>query len=93
VEQLLFRPDGKFAIMPIFLYQRSKDGNPQHDWNQWVSFGARPEYFFTKNVSLAFEAGFACWVIAGVELRMRRMPACRGASFSFLSRSANCDAA
>jgi maltoporin len=58
VEQLLVQPDDKFAIMPIFLFQRSKDGNPQHDWNQWVSFGARPEYFFTKNVSLAFEAGF-----------------------------------
>jgi maltoporin len=58
VEQLLVQPDKRFAIMPIFLFQRSKDGNPQHDWNQWVSFGARPEYFFTKNISLAFEAGF-----------------------------------
>jgi maltoporin len=58
VEQLLVQPDDKFALLPIFLFQRSKDGNPQHDWNQWVSFGARPEYFFTKNVSLAFEAGF-----------------------------------
>ena len=44
--------------MPIFVYQRTKDGNPQHDWNQWVSFGARPEVFFTKHFSLAFEAGF-----------------------------------
>lgn len=44
--------------MPIFVYQRTKDGNPQHDWNQWVSFGARPEVFFTKHISLAFEAGF-----------------------------------
>ena len=58
VDQLLVQPNDKFAIMPIFLYQRSKDGNPLHDWNQWVSFGARPEYFFTKHVSLAFEAGF-----------------------------------
>jgi maltoporin len=58
VEQLLVQPYEKFAILPIFLFQRSKDGNPQHDWNQWVSFGARPEYFFTKNISLAFEAGF-----------------------------------
>jgi maltoporin len=65
VEQLLFQPDDKFAILPIFLLQRSKDGNPGHAWNQWVSFGARPEYFFTKNLSLAFEAGFdhtAGWV-------------------------------
>jgi len=58
VEQLLFQPNDRFAIMPIFLYQRSKDGNPQHDWNQWTSFGARPEVFFTKYLSLAFEAGF-----------------------------------
>jgi maltoporin len=58
VEQLLVQPNDKFAIMPIFVYQRSKDGIPQHDWNQWVSFGARPEIFFTKYLSLAFEAGF-----------------------------------
>jgi len=58
IEQLLFQPNDRFAIMPIFLYQRSKDGNPQHDWNQWASFGARPEVFFTKYLSLAFEAGF-----------------------------------
>ncbi len=58
VEQVLFQPNERFAIMPIFLYQRNKDGNPQHDWNQWYSFGARPEIFFTKYLSLAFEAGF-----------------------------------
>jgi maltoporin len=58
VEQVLFQPNDRFAISPIFLYQRSKDGNPQHDWSQWVSFGARPEIFFTKYLSLAFEAGF-----------------------------------
>jgi maltoporin len=44
--------------MPIFLYQRTKDGNPQDGWNQWASFGARPVVFFTKHISLAFEAGF-----------------------------------
>ena len=58
VEQVLFQPNDRFAIMPIFIYQRSKDGNPQHDWIQWVSFGARPEIFFTKYISVAFEAGF-----------------------------------
>ena len=58
VEHLLFQPNDKFAIMPIFVYQRVKDGNPRHDWNQWVSFGARPEVFFTKYLSLALEAGF-----------------------------------
>ncbi len=57
-EHLLLQPNDRFAIMPIFVYQRTKDGNPHHDWNQWVSFGARPEVFFTKHISLAFEAGF-----------------------------------
>jgi maltoporin len=57
-EQVLLQPNDRFAIMPIFVYQRSKDGDPRHEWNQWVSFGARPEVFFTKYLSLAFEAGF-----------------------------------
>jgi maltoporin len=56
-EQILFQPNDRFAIMPIFIYQRTKDGNPQHPWQQWVSFGARPEVFFTKYLSLAFEGG------------------------------------
>ena len=56
-EQVLFQPNDKFAIMPIFIYQRVKDGVSGHDWNQWVSFGARPQVFFTKYFSLAFEAG------------------------------------
>ena len=57
-EQLLLQPNDKFAIMPIFVYQRTKDGVPQHPWQQWVSFGARPEVFFNRYLSLAFEAGF-----------------------------------
>jgi maltoporin len=57
-EQVLLQPNDKFAIMPIFVFQRTKDGIPQHGWNEWVSFGARPEIFFTRNVSLAFEGGF-----------------------------------
>jgi len=57
-EQVLFQPNDRFALMPIFVYQRLKDGIPQHNWNQWVSFGVRPEIFFTKHISLAFEAGF-----------------------------------
>jgi maltoporin len=57
-EQVLFQPNERFAIMPIFVYQRTKDGNPQHPWEQWVSFGARPEIFFTNYLSLAFEGGF-----------------------------------
>ena len=44
--------------MPIFIYQRRRDGNPEHGWDEWISFGARPQYFFTKRLSVAFEAGF-----------------------------------
>jgi len=57
-EQLLLQPNDEFAIMPIFVYQRTKDGNPLHPWQQWVSFGARPVVFFNKYLSLAFEGGF-----------------------------------
>jgi maltoporin len=57
-EQVLLQPNDRFAIMPIFIYQRVKDGDPRHNWNQWVSFGARPEVFFNKYLSVAFEAGF-----------------------------------
>jgi maltoporin len=56
-EQVLLQPNDRFAIMPIFIYQRLKDGNPQHGWGDWVSFGARPEIFFTKYLSLAGEVG------------------------------------
>ncbi len=57
VEHMLFQPNERFAIMPIVVYQRLKDGDPRHDWTHWVSFGARPEVFFTKYLSLALEAG------------------------------------
>src|SRR3984885_6035563 len=57
-EQLVVQPNDRFGIMPIFLYQRTKDGNPRDGWNQWASFGARPIVFFSKHLSLAFEAGF-----------------------------------
>jgi maltoporin len=57
-EQVLYQPNDKFAILPIFVYQRFKDGNPQDGWNHWVSFGARPEIFFTNHISLAVEGGF-----------------------------------
>jgi maltoporin len=57
-ESLLFQPNDKFAIYPIFIFQRKKDGFPGHPWQQWVSFGARPEVFLSKYISLAVEAGF-----------------------------------
>jgi maltoporin len=57
-EQMVFQPNDKFAVMPIFVYQRTKDGDPLHDWVQWVSFGVRPEVFFTKHLSLTGDCGF-----------------------------------
>lgn len=57
-EHLLLQPNDKFAIAPVFVYQRTHSGNPREGWNRWVSFGARPQYFFTEHLSLAFEAGF-----------------------------------
>jgi maltoporin len=57
-EQVVIQPNQKFAIMPIALYERVKDGNPVHGTDRWLSFGARPQYFFTEHVSLAFEGGF-----------------------------------
>lgn len=57
-EQVVVQPNNKFAIMPIAVYQRVKAGNPGHGTDRWLSFGARPQYFFTEHVSLAFEGGF-----------------------------------
>ena len=56
-EHLLFQPNEKFAIMPIFIFQRKRDGQPGHGFNDWASFGVRPEIFFAKYISLAFEGG------------------------------------
>ena len=54
---MLLQPSDSFAVMPIFIYQRTRDGDPRHGWDEWISFGARPQVFFTQRVSLAFEAG------------------------------------
>jgi maltoporin len=56
-EHFLIQTNDKFAIQPVFVYQRSHSGNPRDGWNQWVSLGARPQYFFTDHLSVAFEAG------------------------------------
>ena len=55
---MVIQPNDKFAIMPIFVFQRLRDGDGTHGHNDWESFGARPEIFFTTYLSLAFEAGF-----------------------------------
>jgi maltoporin len=55
---MLVQPNDHFAIMPIVVFQRTRDGNPLHGHSDWASFGARPEIFFSRYVSLAFEGGF-----------------------------------
>jgi len=57
-EHLLIQPNDRFAVMPVFIFQRKRDGQPGHGFNDWASFGVRPEIFFTKYISLAFEGGF-----------------------------------
>ncbi len=57
-DHLLIQTNDRFAIMPIFIFQRKRDGQPGHAFNDWASFGVRPEIFFTKYLSLAFEGGF-----------------------------------
>jgi maltoporin len=57
-DHFLIQPNDRFAIMPIVVYQRTQSGNEQDGWNEWTSLGARPQVFFTKYLSLAFEAGF-----------------------------------
>jgi maltoporin len=51
------QPNNRWSMMPIFIYQRSKDGNPAHGVDTWLSLGARPIFNFTDHVSLAFEPG------------------------------------
>jgi maltoporin len=57
-EHMLLQPNDWFAIQPVFVYQRTQSGNPREGWNRWISFGARPQVFFTDHLSLAFESGF-----------------------------------
>jgi maltoporin len=57
-ENFLIQPNSKFAIMPLFIYQRTRNGMSQDGPSQWYSFGARPQFFFTNHVSLALEPGF-----------------------------------
>ena len=57
-EQIVLQPNDKFAVMPIFLFQRLKNLNTQNEWQQWVSFGVRPEVFLTRHLSLTGDCGF-----------------------------------
>jgi maltoporin len=57
-DSAVIQPNNKWAVQPVFIYQSQADGNPAHGTNTWVSLRARPVWFFTDHVSLAFEAGF-----------------------------------
>ncbi len=57
-ESAVIQPNNKFAVQPVFIYQSQTNGNPADGTNTWISLGARPVWFFTDHVSLAFEAGF-----------------------------------
>jgi maltoporin len=57
-EQIVLQPNDKFAVMPIFMFQRLKNVDTQNQWQQWVSFGVRPEVFLTRHLSLTGDCGF-----------------------------------
>ena len=57
-EQIVLQPNDKFAVMPIFLFQRLKNLNTQNEWQQWVSFGVRPQVFLSRHLSLTGDCGF-----------------------------------
>ena len=57
-EQIVLQPNDKFAVMPIFLFQRLKNLNTKNEWQQWFSFGVRPQVFLTRHLSLTGDCGF-----------------------------------
>jgi maltoporin len=64
-EQIVLQPNDKFAVMPIFVFQRMKNLNTHNDWMQWVSFGVRPQVFLSKHLSLTGDCGFDHTHLAG----------------------------
>jgi len=52
-EHLLVQPNDRFAIMPIFLFQRKRDGQPGHGFNDWASFGVRAGSVFYEELAAA----------------------------------------
>src|SRR3974390_1862227 len=57
-ESSVIQPSKLFAIQPLVIYQQQFSGVPNSRSNTWLSFGARPVFYFTDHISLAFEAGF-----------------------------------
>jgi maltoporin len=58
VEQFVVEPAGtRFSAMGTFVYQVKKDGI-SGDKTKWTSIGARPQFHFADNLSLAAEIGY-----------------------------------
>ena len=57
-EQVVLQPNDRFAIMPVALFQRLRNVSTQNNWQEWISFGVRPEVFLTKHLSLTGDCGF-----------------------------------
>jgi hypothetical protein len=53
---MLFQPNETFAIMPIFVYERTQDGHDDHGWNQDL-LRRPPRGFFNRFFSVAVEGG------------------------------------
>jgi len=57
-ESSVIQPNKYFAIQPLVIYQEQFTGVPKQGTNTWLSFGARPVWYFNDHFSLAFETGF-----------------------------------
>jgi maltoporin len=57
VEHALLQPNQYFAIMAFFVFQATRSGTPGEGFRRWVSFGARPQVFFSELFSTALEVG------------------------------------
>jgi maltoporin len=54
----LVEPNERWAVMPLFVYDRRTGGSAGDGVDTWVSFGARPLLKLTDHFSLAIEGGF-----------------------------------
>jgi len=56
-ESGVIQPTEKLAAMYTLVYRRQNNGSATDNTTDWLSAGARPIYFFNKNLSLALEGG------------------------------------
>jgi maltoporin len=54
----VYQPNEKFAMMYDLIYDCYDNGADTDSFTYWYSVGARPTYYFDKNWSIAFEAGY-----------------------------------